>query len=192
VTAPVLIVSGSSGVGKSTVSRSLAEKLTSGVHLPMDVLLGLFSDPYPDPASSEGVHRYAVVGAAGAGAAARLAKGDYTVILDTPMLPDGAAGVAHICGRFGVQVHYAVLRADVRTCLERIQHRDRAAPPDIEGMRSLHARFVDLGDHEGHAINAEGPAADVVARVLSSYRDGRLALAGPSPGPADRGPGAGE
>jgi predicted kinase len=171
---PVLVISGCSAVGKSTVSRLLAECLDSSVHVPADVFLRFFDDPFPDPATPEGAHRYEVVGAALAAAAAELALGGYTVILDGPVFPDGAHGIAEICGRRDVLVHYAVLRADLRICLERAERRDPAGPPDLHGFTALHAKFVDLGESEANVIDESGQAEQVAASVLSAFRCGRL------------------
>jgi predicted kinase len=175
VAAPVLVVSGCSAVGKSTVSRLLAESFDSSVHIPVDVVLRLFDDPFPDPATPEGAHRYEVGGAAVAATAAQFALGGYTVILDGPIFPDGADGVAEICGRRGVSVHYAVLRTDLTTCLERARRRDPAGPPDLDGLTALHAKFVELGDSEAHGVDASGTAQQVVADVLLAFNSGRLA-----------------
>jgi len=176
VPAPVLIVSGCSAVGKSTVSRLLAGAVTPSVHLPIDHFLRFFDDPFPDPGSREGARRYEIVGAAAAAAAAQFALGGYAVILDSPMFPEGADGVALICGRRDVRVHYAVLRASLDTCLERSRRRDTDGPPDLREFRSLHAKFVDLGHREAHAIDASGPARQVADAVLSAFREGRLAF----------------
>ncbi len=172
--APVLVISGCSAVGKSTVSLLLAECLDSSVHIPADVFLRFFDDPFPDPEKAEGAHRYEVVGAALAATAAQFALGGYTVILDGPMFPYGADGVAEICGRHDVLVHYAVLRADLPTCLERAKQRDPAGPPDLEGFTALHAKFTDLGESEANAIDASGNAEQVVTSVLSAFKSGRL------------------
>jgi hypothetical protein len=174
--APVLIVSGSTAVGKSTVSRLLVGQLTPSVHMRIDDILGWFDDPFPDAMSPEGEHRYKVVGAAAAAAAAQLALGDYTVLLDSPMFPNGADGVAEICGRRGVPVHYAVLRADFDTCVARSCRRDQAGPLDSDGIASLHARFIDLGQREEHVIDASPPPQDVAEQILCAFREGRLAL----------------
>jgi predicted kinase len=172
--AAVLVISGCSAVGKSTVSRLLAECLDSSVHLPADVFLRFFDDPFPDPATPEGARRYEVVGTALAATAVQFALGGYTVILDGPMFPDGATGVAKICGRRDVLVHYAVLRADLPTCLERAKRRDPAGPPDLEGFTALHAKFAELGEREANVIDASGKAEQVVASVLSAFKSGRL------------------
>jgi predicted kinase len=179
--APVLIVSGGSAVGKSTVSRLLVARLHAGVLVPMDVILRFFDDPFPDPVSSEGAHRYEVVGTATAAAVARFAVGGYTVVLDAPMFPDGAYGVGVICGRRDVQVHYAVLRADWETCLERLQRRDPDVVLDFDGVRALHAKFLDLGPWERHVIDASGPADQVAGHVWSAFGDGLLAVDGNHP-----------
>src|SRR5215469_3314310 len=176
VPAPVLIVSGCSAVGKSTVSRLLAGTVTPSVHLPIDLFLRLFEDPFPDPASQEGARRYQTVGAAAAAAAAQFALGGYTVILDSPMFPEGAEGVALICGRGDVRVHYTVLRAGLETCLGRSWRRDSTGPPDLDAFRSLHGKFVYLDHREAHAIDASGPAQQVADAVLSAFSDGRLAI----------------
>ena len=172
--APVLVISGCSAVGKSTVSRLLAECLDSSVHIPTDAVLRFFDDPFPDPATPEGAHRYEVVGAALAATATQFALGGYTVILDGPLFPDGADGIAQICGRCDVSVHYAVLRADLPICLERAKRRDPAGPPDLDEFTALHAKFTDLGESEANVIDASGMAEQVVVSVLSAFRSGRL------------------
>jgi hypothetical protein len=176
MTAPVLIVSGCSAVGKSTVSHLLTSSLQPSVHLKIDLFLRLFEDPFPPASSPEGAHRYEVVGAAAAAAAAQFALGGYTVILDGPMFPAGADGVAGICGRRGVEVHYAVLRCDLNTCLARWRQRDPSEPPDLDAFRSLHGRFVNLAHREDHAIDASGPPEQVANAVLSGLESGRLSL----------------
>jgi hypothetical protein len=174
VAAPVLLISGCSAIGKSTVSRLLAECLDSSVHIPSDAFLRFFDDPFPDPATPKGAYRYEVTGAALAASAAQFALGGYTVILDGPMFPDGADGVAEICWRRGVLVHYAVLRADLPTCLERAKRRDPVGPPDLHGFTALHAKFIDLGESEANVIDASSQAEQVVASVLSAFKSGRL------------------
>jgi hypothetical protein len=138
------------------------------------VFLRFFDDPFPDPAASDGAHRYEVVGAALAATAVQFALGGYTAILDGPMFPDGAKGVAEICGHRDVLVHYAVLRTDVSTCLERASRRDLASPPEVDRFTALHARFIDLGESEANFIDAFGNPEQVVASVLSAFTAGRL------------------
>src|SRR5436190_20753920 len=172
--APILIVTGCSAVGKSTVSRHLARSVGDSAHFPIDALLFFFDDPFPEPDTQEGARRYRVVGAAVAAAAAQLAEGGYTVILDGPMLPDGADSMAERLERRGIEVHYVVLRTDFDVCLERSLRRD-AATTDASVLRGYYARFVDLGESEANVIDASGSAEQVAASVLSAFRSGRLA-----------------
>jgi predicted kinase len=176
--APILVVSGCSAVGKSTVSRLLAGSPSSSVHFPTDSFLRLFNDPFPDPATPRGAHYYEVVGAAMAAAAAELAGGGYTVILDGTIFPDGVGGIAEICGRRGVLLHYAVLRADLAACLERATNRGPAEPPDPDAFKALHAKFAELGEREANVIDASGDPEGVAANVLASFMSGQL---GPVP-----------
>ncbi len=173
--APVLVISGCSAVGKSTVSRLLCGCLDSSIKLPADVFLRFFDDPFPDPAAPDSAHRYEVVGTALAAAAAQFALGGYTVILDGTVFPNGVDGMAEICEHRGVSVHYAVLRTRLSTCLKRATRRDRAGPPDLDAFKALHARFMDLGEREANLIDADGDAEQVAASVLSAFQSGRLA-----------------
>lgn len=177
--APILVVSGCSAVGKSTVSHRLARALDPSVHLPVDVLLRLFDDPFPDPASPDGAHRYEVVGAAAGAAAAQFARGGFAVILDGPIFPAGVRGLAEIGGRRGVDVHYAVLRADLDTCLARSRQQNGVGPPDLAEFGALHARFAELGPLESHVIDASGTSEQVAASILAAFTSGGLALKAP-------------
>lgn len=141
-----------------------------------DLFCRFFSDPFPDPASAEGAHRYEVIGVAQAAAATQFALGNYTVILDGTLLPQGADGMAEICGRQGVTVHYAVLRTDLDTCLQRAAGRDPTEPPDLHGFLALYSRFVELGPRESHVIDASGSAEHVADTVAAAFRSGRLAV----------------
>ena len=173
----MLVVSGCSAVGKSTVSELLGTALDKSLHMPSDAFCRFFADPFPDPATSEGAHRYRHIGAAQAVAAAQFATGGYTVILDGTIFPEGVDGIAEICGRQDVDVHYVVLRADLDTCLERARRRDPGHPVDPDGFRALHSRFVDLAHREGHAMDASRPPEEVAGAVLAAFESSRLALA---------------
>ena len=176
VASPVLVISGCSAVGKSTVSQLLRGALEPSLHIQSDVFCRFFDAPFPDPASAEGAHRYEVIGVAQAAAATQFAVGNYTVILDGTFLPQGADGLAEICGRRGVTVHYAVLRTELDTCLQRALGRDPTEPPDFERFHTLYSRFTDLGQRESHVIDASGSAEQVAETVAASFRSGRLAV----------------
>jgi hypothetical protein len=176
VVAAVLVVSGCSAVGKSTVSELLRVALDPSLHMQSDVFCRFFEDPFPDPVTPEGAHRYRYIGAAQAAAATQFALGEYTVILDGMMFPHGVDGMAEICGRRGVNVHYAVLRTDLDTCLQRSRRRDPTGPVDLDGFTALHSTFAHLAHREGHGIDASGPPEQVTEAVLTAFRSSRLAV----------------
>jgi hypothetical protein len=118
-----------------------------------------------------------------AAAAAQLAVGGYTVILDGTMFPGGVGGMAEMCGRRGAPVDYAVLRATLAARLERATHRDLAEPPDLGPFKAVHAKFAELGEREATVIDASEDPEGVAANVLSSFRSGQL---GPIPGTRQR------
>ena len=161
----------SSAVAPPSASRRsaclLAECLDSSVHIPADVFLRFFYYRFPDPEKGrEGPPVRSGKELALAATAAQFALGGYTVILDGPMFPYGADGVAEICGRHDVLVHYAVLRADLPTCLERAKQRDPAGPPDLGRVHGTARSITDLGESEANAIDASGNAEQVVTRRL--------------------------
>jgi hypothetical protein len=84
--------------------------------------------------------------------------------------------VAVLCGGLGVGVHYAVLRADFDTCVERSRRRDPTGPADLDGFTSLHRKFVDLGHREAHAIDTSDRGPRVSNAVLSAFREGLLVV----------------
>jgi len=94
--------------------------------------------------------------------------------------------MAEFCGRRGVKVHYAVLRTDLDNCLQRARRRDPAEPADLDGFRTLHSKFVDLGYREGHVLDASGPPEQVAQSVMSAFMSRRLLLDGTGAPPKGR------
>ena len=178
----VLVVSGPSGAGKTTVSRLLAAAFAQSVHIRSDDFMPFIANGWVEPWLPEAAHQNAVMGAAVASAATQFAVGGYTVILDGHWFPAGVRGVVEICARRGVRVHCAVLRSDLSTCLARVAQRQSAPvrpwPPEATSeaaLSSLHSRFEDLGDCEANVIDASGTPEEVAAAVLSAFSSGRLA-----------------
>ncbi|MGH9126966.1 MAG: AAA family ATPase [Acidimicrobiales bacterium] len=173
--APILVVTGPSGAGKSTVSRLVASAYDKSAHVRADdVTFGVIVNGWVEPWLPESAHQNEVLGGAMTAAAMQFALGGYTVVVDGHMFPDGLEGMAEMCARRSVPLHYVVLRADLETCLARATSRGMGERPDPRPFAALHAKFVDLGAHEANVIEAIGPPEEVAAAVLAAFRSGRL------------------
>ena len=177
MSAPVLVVTGPSGVGKTTVGGAVASAFDPGVHLRLDDGMPWIVSGRVDPWLPEAARQNEVFGAAMAAAAMQFAAGGYAVVFDGHMFPEaltGPSGLAAWCDERGVVLHYAVLRADVATCLARATARGIGLPLDEEGLAQQHARFADLGPYDAHAVDASGSPGAVAAAVLAAFHTDRL------------------
>ena len=182
--APILILTGPSGAGKTTVGRLVAATFDLSVHIQADHFMSFVASGWVEPQLADAAHQNHVLGGAVAAAALQFATGGYAVVLDGHIFPEGLDGLAQHSASRGVTAHYAVLRPDLATCLTRAQQRRRGDPEDLESFTRLYARFADLGDHEANVIDATGPPDEVAAAVLAAFSTGRLEVT-PSPAGVD-------
>ncbi len=178
---PVLVVSGPSGVGKSTTSRLVATTFPSSVHLRADDFTYAIVSGLVQPSLPEAAHQNEVVGAAIAITVMQFAEAGYTVILDGHLFPNGLQGLAEGCALRGIAVHYPVLRTDLATCIARRTSESRAREEGPDAARRpprpvLRASrpFSDLGGFEANVIEAAGAPDGVAAAVLAAFHSGRL------------------
>jgi predicted kinase len=172
--APILVVTGPSGAGKTTVGRLVAAAFNPSAHIRTDDFWPFVVNGWVEPWLPESVHQNDVLGAAVAVAATQFAVGGYTVVIDGHFFQEGLDGLAQICSARGVSLHCAVLRADLATCLARVRQRRPSDADDPEPLVRLHGRFADLGAHEANVIDASGSPAEVAAALLSAFAAGRL------------------
>jgi predicted kinase len=180
--APILVVTGPSGAGKTTVGRLVAATFDLSAHIQTDHFMSFLASGWVEPHLADAAHQNHVLGGAVAAAALQFATGGYAVVLDGHIFPEGLDGLAHHSARRGVTLHYAVLRPDLATCLTRVQQRRPGDPEDRASFTRLHARFADLGDHEANVIDATGPPDDVAARVLAAFSTRHLEVTKPPGG----------
>lgn len=174
--APILVVTGSSGVGKSTITRRVGGSFKMGVRLPIDDMEALIVAGRVQQSSPKAGHQNHVLGGAVAAAAMQFAVGDYTTVIDGVLFPHVLAELARACHSHGVELHYAVLRAPFSICVDRAERRnqDRSIPSDIPALKQLHERFADVGDYEENVVHASDPPEPVAARLLARYAEGQL------------------
>jgi predicted kinase len=168
---PILVVSGSSGVGKTTVSAAIGRALGDSVHVRVDDFMHMVVS---DEVVWTDERQNHVLGGAALAAALACAEGGYTVLFDGHILPAVLPAMSEWAARRGVPLHYAVLRADLDTCRARVDARDLNFPIDATAFADVHARFADLGDREANVIDATGPTGEVTAAVLGAFRADRL------------------
>jgi len=150
-----LILTGSPGVGKTTVAALLARSEQRSVHVEADRFFAFISNGFVepwDPASAE--QNEAAMGIAASAAAAYAAAG-YSTIFEGIVIPRWTLGVVREAfGAAGVPAAYAVLRAPGPDCIARVEERD-PGQFDADILAALCAEFDDLGAFERHAIDVE-------------------------------------
>jgi predicted kinase len=179
--APILVVSGPSGAGKTTVGRLVAAAFDVSAHIQTDDFMPFVVNGWVEPWLPDSTHQNHVLGGAVAAAALEFAAGGYTVVLDGPIFPEGLVGLAPWSARRAVPLHYVILRPDLATCLSRVEQRRPGDPDDVDSFAQLHDRFADLGDFEGHVVEATGTPEEVAAAVLAAFSSGRLKAVTPDP-----------
>ena len=177
MTAPILIVSGPPGAGKTTVARRVAETSdVPAVHFHTDDFYGAILTGFIAPWLPESHGQNRVVMRAIVAAAAEYAAGGYVVVIDGVVGPWFLDGYREAARRLGVALDYVVLRPDRGTAVARA--RDRQAFPLAEYPPGLYESFADLGELEHHVIDTTTDDADALARrVRTGAADGRFRLA---------------
>jgi hypothetical protein len=171
--APVVIVSGCPGAGKSTLARRLALAEPRGLHLDSDLFYGFPAYPI-DPATPEAHAQNTVTMRALARAARAYAEDGYQVfwvgVVGPWFLPLIRAEL-----RGGPPLAYVVLRASEADALARVRARDGSCPS--VRVRTMHAAFAQLGDFAAHAVETSGRRRrDVLGDVQAGLAAGRFAL----------------
>ena len=173
--APILILTGSPGAGKTTVAHALAAGGARGVHLEGDAFYR-FLPHLVAPTLPESRAQNATIIRAIMRAAAAYAAGGYEVVVDGIFGPWFLPLVADELAPAGARADYVILRLDEERAVRRAGART-AYPGDAAMARQMNAAFAAAGDHERHVIEvADRTARDVADEIARRRAQGEFRL----------------
>jgi tRNA uridine 5-carbamoylmethylation protein Kti12 len=169
VTEPrVLILTGAPGVGKTTTARLLSQRFERGVHFESDLVFNFITAGFVEPWLPESQRQNEVVMRTIGATATSYAAGGYFTVVDGIVIPSlFLPTLRDACATAGVEAAYAILRAPLAVCLERVAGRPDHELSDAAVTEQLWHEFTDLGEFEPHALAVDGMNPDEVADVLA-------------------------
>jgi len=164
--APVLLLTGPPGSGKSTVSPLVARRFDRAACVEADWFFTTIAHGFVPPWLPAADAQNHTLLRAWAAAAAALATGGYTVVMEGVLGPWNLDLITDELTLSGADVHYVVLRPPVVLARALSRHDAMPGVPALreEGpLRQLWEQFQDLGRYEGHVIDTGDLDADDTA-----------------------------
>lgn len=174
MSAPLIVVSGPPGSGKSTVAALMAQRFARSAHLPGDHFFRYIRGDWKDPSRPEADEQNRLVVQISARAASGYAEAGYTTILDGiygPWFLDILVEATR-----GAQLHYTILRADLATCIERtVGNSDTPASEEV--VRTMHGHFDQVAQYETYVVDTSAPTPEEVTdEVIRRFEAGEFLL----------------
>ena len=160
--APLVIITGPPGAGKTTLCRTFAAESDDGLHLESDLFYRFPGRPIDPSLPASHAQNRAIVRALGAAAASFVSDG-YRVYLDGIIGPwfletlRGALTTVAENGQFEIdpfEIDYVVLDLPADEALARVRARDGEDATTAAGR--MHAAFRDLGALATHRFPVTG------------------------------------
>ena len=174
--APVLLLTGSPGCGKTTVAPLVADRHALSVCLDLDWFFAKVRQGFVEPWKTEAHAQNRVILGAAAEAVGAFAAGGYFTVAEGILYPFMLDLFGDTCARRGITINYAVLRAPIEVVQQRVQ--DRRAEPehfdalaDADVVDDLWSQFEDHGVDQRHRVDAGAHSPGAVAEEI----DRRLA-----------------
>ncbi len=176
--ATLLLLTGSPGVGKTTVAPLVADRHDPSACLDLDWFFAKLRRGSIEPWLGAAHTQNRVVLHAAAEAVAAFAAGGYFTVAEGILHPFMLDLFAAAGARYGIALHYAVLRAPMELVQQRVQ--DRRSEPQHAGaladpavVGDLWAQFEQHGVEGRHLVDVGGDAGDAAA--VAAEIDARLA-----------------
>ena len=174
MTAPLIVVSGPPGSGKTTVAALLAQHWSKSAHVLGDHFFRYIVGDWTDPSAPEAHEQNGHVITISTTAAAGYANAGYTTMLDGIFGPWFLGEVQAAAGE--LDVHYVVLRCDVETGVERACTRAETPAPEAV-VRKMHADFDQLAQYEPFVVDTTATTPDQARdEVVRRFEAGELRL----------------
>jgi predicted kinase len=169
--APLLLLTGAPGCGKTTVAPLVADRHGRSVCLDLDWFFPALRRGAVEPWREEAHAQNRVVLGAAAEAVSTFAAGGYFTVAAGILYPFMLDLFAAACEARGVSLHYAVLRAPIGVVQQRVHDR-RSEPPhagalaDAAVVDDLWAQFESHGVEERHRVDCDRRGPTEVAEDI--------------------------
>lgn len=173
--APLLIVTGPPGAGKSTVARILADRFEPSVLVDGDAFFAFLRRGAATPWLPEARAQNEVVTEGAAAATGRYAAGGFATVYDGVVGPWFLPRFAAATGLD--RLDYVVLLPPVELCVERVATRSGHGFTDEAATRKMHREFaaaVATIDARHVVAEPDGAPEAVAERILAARAAGAL------------------
>ena len=172
----IVIISGSPGSGKSSVSKLLTENspYDKAIHFHTDDFYHSIRKGYISPWRSEAEEQNSIIIEALTASVAKLAIGGYEIIVDGVIGPWFLSPWLELA-KNGYDVRYIILRPDEQETIKRASERDKIV--DNDAVKSMWLAFENLGSYKSHAIDTSQQSIhETVAEICNLLNQNAMGI----------------